>query len=67
MMIFCIEFDGCVFGTTFAHIFFMTYEDLVPPAINRNSEQYVPRVFGFKIHSSSGSLPRIGMLAIDYM
>lgn len=38
----------------------MTYEDLVPPAIDRTTEKYVPRVFGFRIHSSSGSLPRIG-------
>ena len=33
----------------------MTYEELVPePA----TEQYVPRVFGFRIHHSSNSLPR---------
>jgi len=45
--------DGAFFGPTFPNLFFMTYEGLAPePA----SEQYVPTVFGFKIHSSSNSL-----------
>jgi hypothetical protein len=33
----------------------MTYERLVPII---SSETHVPRVFGFKIHSSSASLPK---------
>jgi hypothetical protein len=47
--------DGAFFGTSFPHIFLMTYENCVPTA-PRSS--FVPRVFGFKIHSSSLSLPK---------
>ena len=49
--------DGAFFGPTFPNLFFMTYEDLVPEPV---AEQYVPRVFGFRIHHSSNSLPRAG-------
>ncbi len=38
--------DGVFFGTTFAHLFFMTYGDLVPKG---PPHEYVPRVFGFRI------------------
>ncbi len=39
--------DGAFFGPTFPNLFFMSYENLVPePAV----EQFVPRVFGFRIH-----------------
>lgn len=45
--------DGAFFGPTFAHIFFMSFEDCLPePA----SETYVPRVFGFRIHPSEPSV-----------
>ena len=50
-----IDIDGAFFGPTFPALFFMTYENQVPePAI----EHYTPRIFGFKIHQSSNSLPR---------
>lgn len=39
--------DGAYFGTTFPHLFFMTYPHLKP---QKASQQYIPRVFGFKIH-----------------
>ncbi|XP_074272845.1 casein kinase II subunit beta-1-like isoform X2 [Silene latifolia] len=39
--------DGAYFGTTFPHLFLMTYGNLKPPQPTRS---YVPRVFGFKIH-----------------
>ncbi|KAH1106485.1 hypothetical protein J1N35_010253 [Gossypium stocksii] len=39
--------DGAYFGTTFPHLFLMTYGHLKP---QRASQSYVPRVFGFKIH-----------------
>lgn len=45
--------DGAFFGRTFAHLFFMTFEDLVP---DPSRTVYVPRIFGFKVHSSSKSL-----------
>ncbi|KAI4303290.1 hypothetical protein MLD38_038939 [Melastoma candidum] len=41
--------DGAFFGTTFPHLFFMTYPHLKPQAAPQN---YVPRVFGFKIHKN---------------
>ncbi|XP_010529991.1 PREDICTED: casein kinase II subunit beta-1-like [Tarenaya hassleriana] len=39
--------DGAYFGTTFPHLFLMTYGHLKPP---KASQSYVPRVFGFKLH-----------------
>ncbi|OEL19078.1 Casein kinase II subunit beta [Dichanthelium oligosanthes] len=42
-----VDIDGTYFGTTFPHIFLMTYPHLKP---QKPSQQYVPRVFGFKIH-----------------
>lgn len=39
--------DGAYFGTTFAHLFFLTYPELKP---TQDVERYVPRVFGFKIN-----------------
>lgn len=39
--------DGAYFGTTFPHLFLMTYGQLKP---TKASQSYVPRVFGFKLH-----------------
>ncbi|XP_010941022.1 casein kinase II subunit beta-1 [Elaeis guineensis] len=39
--------DGAYFGTTFPHLFLMTYGHLKP---QKPSQRYVPTVFGFKIH-----------------
>ncbi|KAK4262515.1 hypothetical protein QN277_028067 [Acacia crassicarpa] len=39
--------DGAYFGTTFPHLFLMTYGHLKPP---KPSQSYVQRVFGFKVH-----------------
>ncbi|KAJ3681781.1 hypothetical protein LUZ60_014354 [Juncus effusus] len=39
--------DGAYFGTTFPHLFLMTYGHLKP---QKPSQRYVPRVFGFKLH-----------------
>ena len=47
--------DGAFFGPTFPHIFFMSFDECVPDAA---MEPYVPRVFGFRIHPSSTSIPR---------
>lgn len=41
------DIDGAYFGTTFPHLFLMTYGHLKPQKI---SQSYVPRVFGFKVH-----------------
>ncbi|CAG9464919.1 unnamed protein product [Pedinophyceae sp. YPF-701] len=42
--------DGAYFGTTFPHLFLMTYPLLYPPP---PVDAYVPRVFGFRIHATS--------------
>ncbi|KAJ4902612.1 Casein kinase II subunit beta' [Raphanus sativus] len=39
--------DGAYFGTTFPHLFLMTYGDMKP---QKASQSYVPKVFGFKLH-----------------
>ncbi|KAL4426683.1 hypothetical protein ABPG77_004739 [Micractinium sp. CCAP 211/92] len=42
--------DGAYFGTTFAHLFQLTYPQLRP---SKPADRYVPKVFGFKIHPSA--------------
>ena len=39
--------DGAFFGSTFPHLFLQTYSELRP---QRCTRQYIPRVFGFKVH-----------------
>ncbi|GAA0141336.1 kinase modulator [Lithospermum erythrorhizon] len=39
--------DGAYLGTTFPHLFLMTYGHLKP---QKSTQSYVPRVFGFKVH-----------------
>ncbi|KAG8363468.1 hypothetical protein BUALT_Bualt19G0025600 [Buddleja alternifolia] len=41
------DIDGAYFGTTFPHLFLMTYGHLKP---QKPTQNYVPRVFGFKMH-----------------
>ncbi|KAF7810039.1 casein kinase II subunit beta-1-like [Senna tora] len=41
------DIDGAYFGTTFPHLFLMTYGQLKP---QKPLQSYVPRVFGYKIH-----------------
>ena len=42
--------DGAYFGTTFPHLFLMTYSHVRPTKL---AAKYVPKVWGFKIHPSS--------------
>ena len=42
--------DGAYFGTTFPHLFMLTFPECIP---KKNSQYFVPRVFGFRIHKSS--------------
>ena len=42
--------DGAYFSTTFPHLLMMTYPTFRPP---KSIEDYVPRVFGFKLHPSA--------------
>lgn len=43
-----MQVDGAYFGTTFPHLFFLTYQELAPQS---PVYCYVPRIYGFKIHS----------------
>uniref|UniRef100_A0A1D1YEH9 Casein kinase II subunit beta n=1 Tax=Anthurium amnicola TaxID=1678845 RepID=A0A1D1YEH9_9ARAE len=42
--------DGAYIGTTFPHLYLMTYPSAKPA---KPVQSYVPRVFGFKLHKSS--------------
>lgn len=42
--------DGAYFGTTFPHLYLMTHPDMIPA---KPTQEYTPRVYGFKINSSS--------------
>ncbi|KAJ3208747.1 casein kinase 2 regulatory subunit [Entophlyctis luteolus] len=42
--------DGAYFGTTFPHMLLQAYPQLVP---SRSNDRYVPKIFGFKVHSIS--------------
>lgn len=44
--------DGAAFGTTFPHLFLMTFNNLVPDPHPTDS-MYVPRVFGFRVHRTA--------------
>ena len=44
--------DGASFGTTFPHLFLMTFSQLVPDPLPEDSV-YIPRVFGFRVHPSA--------------
>jgi hypothetical protein len=46
--------DGASFGTTFPHLFLMTFANLVPDPLPAESS-YIPRVFGFRVHKSARS------------
>lgn len=44
--------DGAAFGTTFPHLFLMTFNNLVPDPHPPDSI-YIPRVFGFRVHRTA--------------
>eukprot|EP00523_Entomoneis_sp_CCMP467_P016362 CAMPEP_0168784152 /NCGR_PEP_ID=MMETSP0725-20121227/10068_1 /TAXON_ID=265536 /ORGANISM="Amphiprora sp., Strain CCMP467" /LENGTH=310 /DNA_ID=CAMNT_0008834179 /DNA_START=44 /DNA_END=976 /DNA_ORIENTATION=- len=44
--------DGAAFGTTFPHLFLMTFSNLVPDPLPMGTS-YIPRVFGFRVHKSA--------------
>jgi len=50
--------DGACFGTTFPHLFLMTFSNLVPDPLTADSA-YVPRVFGFRVHESARQAPSV--------
>lgn len=42
--------DGAYFGTTFPHLFFLTFPEL---KVSKSKDVYVPRVFGFKVNEQA--------------
>ena len=42
--------DGAYFGTSFAHIFFQVFPNMVPI---KSVRRYEPRVFGFRVYASA--------------
>eukprot|EP00392_Amoebophrya_sp_AT5.2_P011839 g11929.t1 len=54
------DIDGAYFGTSFPHVFCLTYPELIP--LNR-PEPYIPRLFGFKIKQPPGLIARTLELA----
>ncbi|OQS07361.1 casein kinase II subunit beta [Thraustotheca clavata] len=52
--------DGAYFGSTFPHLFFLTYSNLEPAP---STHLYVPRVFGYKIHRKGPNRQRLATTA----
>ncbi len=46
--------DGAAFGTTFPHLFLMTFNNLSPDPLPIPTT-YVPRVFGFRVHKTEST------------
>ncbi|OLL26703.1 Casein kinase II subunit beta-1 [Neolecta irregularis DAH-3] len=51
--------DGAFFGTTFPHLFFKTYPELVPIP---STKVYEPKIFGFRVSGRAKSGPRMSWL-----
>lgn len=51
--------DGAAFGTTFPHLFLMTFNNLMPDPLPPDSS-YIPKVFGFRVHKSAWQQGRGG-------
>ncbi|KAI9338381.1 casein kinase II, regulatory subunit [Zopfochytrium polystomum] len=45
--------DGAYFGTTFPHLLIQVYPQLAPA---RSPDRYVPKIFGFKVHSIANEM-----------
>jgi hypothetical protein len=48
------QLDGAYFGPSFAHSLLMSKPELLQP---KTLETYVPRIYGFRVHSQRGRLP----------
>eukprot|EP00823_Brevimastigomonas_motovehiculus_P005400 TRINITY_DN396_c0_g4_i1.p1 TRINITY_DN396_c0_g4~~TRINITY_DN396_c0_g4_i1.p1 ORF type:complete len:257 (-),score=59.18 TRINITY_DN396_c0_g4_i1:628-1398(-) len=42
--------DGAYFGTTFPHLFFLTFPEL---KVAKSVEKYIPRIFGFRVNKNA--------------
>ena len=47
--------DGAYFGTTFPHLFMMTFNHLQP---SKPQQEYVPKIFGFKVNEAAYHQPK---------
>lgn len=54
---------GSHFGTTYAHLMFETYAELVPKP---KPHIYQPRIFGFRVNESSRSGPKMQWLRMRH-
>nr|XP_043630976.1 casein kinase II subunit beta-1-like [Erigeron canadensis] len=45
------KLDGAYFGSTFPHLFLLTYKHLKRENTPLDNPKYVPRVFGYKVHN----------------
>ncbi|KNH07202.1 protein kinase CK2beta regulatory subunit [Perkinsela sp. CCAP 1560/4] len=44
------QVDGAFFGTTFPHLYLLAHHQRVDAEENQTVSQYVPKIFGFRIH-----------------
>lgn len=47
------DVDGSFFGISFPHVFLSVFPELEP---TKTTTEYIPRVFGFKVHNRKGSI-----------
>jgi casein kinase II subunit beta len=46
------DVDGAYFGTSFPHLFFLNFPDIL---IEKSSKNYAPKLYGFKLYGRKGS------------
>lgn len=56
---FFILYTGAHFGTTYAHLLFQSFSELVPAP---RASIYQPRIFGFRVNEKSNVGPRMQWL-----
>lgn len=57
-----LHIDGAYFGTTFPHLFFMTFPDLLPRLQKEDPTVYTPKIYGFNVSEFAASGPRMTWL-----
>ncbi|KAI9360289.1 casein kinase II, regulatory subunit [Pilaira anomala] len=55
--------DGAHFGTTYCHLLFLTYPELIPSSVH-NYQIYEPRIFGFRVSPFASTGPQNQWLRI---
>jgi casein kinase II subunit beta len=46
------DVDGSFFGCSFPHLFMAVFPELEPIRV---TQEYIPRIYGFKVHRKKGS------------